>query len=90
MSHTIAGLIFGVFCMFAVVVGAMYVAAMNNQAPVITDSYGNTLGNTTNTSQSLANSENLTPGFGVMGLLTVVILLIAVIFGFYVASKTFL
>jgi hypothetical protein len=85
----IGGAIFGLFCMFVVVAGVMYVAAMNNQSGPTTDTYGNTLGNTTNTSQSLAISENLTPGFGIMLILDTVIVLIMVIFGFYIFSKTF-
>ena len=85
----IGGAIFGLFCMFVVVAGVMYVAAMNNQSPATTDTYGNTLSNTTNTSQSLAIAENLTPGFGVMLILDTAIVMIMVIFGFYIFSKTF-
>lgn len=90
MSNTIGGLVFGLFCMFLVVGGVMYFAAMNNQSPATTDSYGNTLGNTTNISQNLAVQENLAPGFGIMLILGSVVVVITVLFGFYVFSKTFM
>ena len=90
MSNTIGGLIFGLFCMFVVVGGIVYFAAMSNQSPPTTDSYGNTLGNTTNTSQDLAATATSTPGIGVTILLGSAIVLIVVIFGFYAFSKVFL
>lgn len=89
MSNTIGGLVFGLFCMFCVVGGIMYFAAMNSQSPATTDSYGNTLGNTTNTSQGLAETATSTPGLGVTLILGSAIVLIAVAFGFYAFSKVF-
>ena len=90
MANTIGGLVFGLFCMFVVVGGVMYFAAMNNQSGPTVDSYGTGLGNTTNTSLNLAIQENLSPGFGIMLILDSVILVLAVLFGFYVFSKTFM
>jgi hypothetical protein len=90
MSYTVGGLVFGLFCMFLVVGGVMYFAAMNNQSGPTVDSYGNGLGNITNTSQNLAVQENLAPGFGIMLILDAVIVVIVVLFSFYVYSKTFM
>lgn len=90
MSHTVGSAIFGLFCLFIVIGGVMYFAAMNNQAPPITDSYGNTLGNTTNISQNLTTDTLSSPGLGVMIILGSAIVLIVVLFGFYAFSKTFM
>jgi len=90
MAPSIGGAIFGFFCLVVVVLGVMYVAAVNNQQSPITDTYGNTYSNITNTSQALATQENLTPGLGVTILIASVIVLIMVLFAFYVFSKTFM
>jgi hypothetical protein len=86
----IGGAIFGVFCLVVVVLGAMYVASVANQQPTVTDTYGNTFNNVTNTSQNLTSLEDLTPGYGIAILISAVMLVIMVLFGFYIASKTFM
>jgi len=90
MSNTIGGLVFGLFCMVVVAGGIVYFAAMSNQSPPTTDSYGNTLGDTTNISQNLTTDTLSSPGLGVMIILGSAIVLIVVLFGFYAFSKVFL
>ena len=89
-ANGVAAAIFGIFCLVVVVLGAVYVAAVNSQQAPITDTYGNTFNNATNTSQTLVQQENLTPGFGIAILVSVVVLVIMIVFGFYIYSNTFM
>ena len=90
MAANIGTAIFGIFCLVVVVFGAIFVASVSNQQTTYTDTYGNTFNNATNTSQNVTTMENLTPGYGIAILLSVVMLLLMVIGGFYAYSKIFM
>jgi hypothetical protein len=89
-ANGVGAAIFGIFCLVVVVLSAVYVSSITSQQPTVTDTYGNTFNNVTNTSQNLTSVENLTPGYGIAILVSVIVFVCMVLFGFYIYSKTFM
>lgn len=90
-AMTLGGIVFGMFCMIAAIGGGIYILALNSKQPAITDTYGNTIGNTANTSQQLVSNLTSAAGDGALTplvLIVVVMLLIAVIVAIWIATKT--
>lgn len=97
MKHTndsamaIGAIAFGVFCLFVVVAGIIYVVSVTSSQPAYTDTYGNTIGNTSNQSQSLVNTATTSSSNNALVALLLiggVVLLIAVLIAFWIFSKT--
>lgn len=89
-AMAIAGIAFGVFCLFAVIVGVIYILSITSQQPAITDTYGNTASPETNTSEKVVSDVTDTSGNAIVPLVIIggVVLLIAVIIGLWIASKS--
>jgi hypothetical protein len=51
MATTIGTVMFGIFCIFVAMAGIIYIAALNNQVPTVTDTYGTAPDTVTNASQ---------------------------------------
>ena len=90
-AMALGGIAFGMFCLIIVVAAGVYIISFNSSQPVITDTYGNTLGDVGNQSQLLVNNATASSGSYMVPLILIVgvILLIAVIFALYLASKSF-
>ena len=90
-AMALGGIAFGMFCLIIVVAAGVYIISFNSSQPTITDTYGNTLGNVGNQSQLLVNNATASSGSYMVPLILIVgvILLIAVIFALYLASKSF-
>lgn len=85
----IGGAIVGGLCLIAIIVFIGYVAGVNAQQAPVSDTYGNQLTASGNTSIGLVGNVS-TVGVASAGPLVIivgVILIILVICGFYVASK---
>jgi hypothetical protein len=84
------GLMFGLFCLIIMVVGTLFVVSVNSNQTTYTDTYGNTLNPASNSSQNLVTSIATTGSSDVdlIILLGCAIGVIAVIFLFWVASKS--
>lgn len=85
----IGAAIFGVFCIVLMVAGGLYIISVNASQPVIKDTYGNTLSATSNTSQSIVNSEATTFATPTILLILIaaVIAVCVILFTFYIVSK---
>lgn len=68
--------IFGVFCVIIMMAAIMFIAAQNNQAPTLTDTYGNAQSAVTNQSQGLAQTMAIEGDYSVPW----IVLLVVVIF----------
>ena len=88
-AMAIGAIVFGLFCLFAIVAGIIYVMAINNQQTTYTDTFGNTASPVTNTSQSVINATASIGSRTVIPLLLIggVISVIAVVFLIWAASK---
>jgi len=89
-AMAMGAIVFGLFCLFAMVAGIIYVMAITNQQTTYTDTFGNTASPVTNTSQSVIDS---TASIGSDTLIPLVIIggviaVIAVVFLIWVASKS--
>ena len=85
----IGGLIFGAFCLLAVIVGIGYIIGVSATQSPITDTYGNGVGNTSNVSQGLVGTMTSTGDTSIVPLVLIVgvVIMCATIFAFYIASK---
>ena len=87
---SVATLAFAVFASIVIIASIIFIAAIVDQQPAITDTYGNTLSPTSNSSQSLTTSlvseeeYSMTP----LILIIVAVFLCGIIFAAWVASKT--
>ena len=90
-AMALGGIAFGMFCLIIVVAAGVYIVSFNSSQPAITDTYGNTVGDVGNQSQNLVTEATAGSGSYLVPLILIggVILLIAVIFALYIASKTF-
>jgi uncharacterized membrane protein YciS (DUF1049 family) len=86
----VATLAAAVFAAVIVIAAIIFVAAMANQQPAITDTYGNTLNPTSNTSQSLTASITSQEEYSMVPLIFIIvaIFLCGVIFSAWIAAKT--
>lgn len=89
-AMAIAGIAFGVFCLFVVIVGVLYVIGVSSQQAPTTDTFGQTLDPTSNQSQQIVTSTTTTSSSAMVPILLIVgtILLIAVLVAFWIFSKT--
>lgn len=89
-ASTIAGVAFGLFCLFAVIAAIIYIAAISTQQSPITDTYGNTLSPTTNNTQETVTALANTGESSVVPLLLLagVVFVCAVLFLAWVVSKS--
>jgi len=88
-AMTVAAIAFGVFCLFVVVAGIIFIVSVTSQSPQITDTYGTAPSPITNTSRNLVTNETATAGNAMIPIILIggVVLLIAVLFAFWVFSK---
>lgn len=89
-AMVMGAIVFGLFCLFAMVAGVIYIMAINNQQTRYTDTFGNTVSPVTNTSQYLINSTASIGSSTMIPLVLIggVIAVIAVVFMIWVASKS--
>lgn len=89
-AMAIGAIAFGVFCLFVVVAGIIYVVALTSSQPAYTNTYGNTIGDTGNQSQDLVETttDSSGPAFVALFLIGGVVLLIAVLVAIWIFSKT--
>jgi uncharacterized integral membrane protein len=87
---SVATLAFAVFASVIVIASIIFIAAMANQQPTITDTYGNTLSSTSNSSQSLVTAATSEEEYSMVPLIFIIVtvFLCGVIFAAWVASKT--
>ena len=81
---------FGLFCLVIVIAGIIYVSAMSTSQVPITDTYGNTLNPTSNTSQQLVTSSVSAEEYSAVPLVLIgaTMFLCIVVFSLWVYSKT--
>jgi hypothetical protein len=81
---------FALFGLIVVMVGIVFIAALSNQQSAITDTYGNTLNPTSNTSQNLVTSIAATEESSAVPLILIgcVVFLCMVLFIAWAASKS--
>lgn len=86
----LGALAFGAFSVFIIVVGVIFIVSMAASQPDYSDTYGNTIGNTGNQSQDLVDASVDTSGPVLVYMLFIAaaILLIAVLVGLWMFSKT--
>ncbi len=90
-AMSLGGIAFGMFCLVSAIVGGIYIISLNSKQPAITDTYGNTIGSTANTSQQLVTNLTYASGDGALTpliLIAVVMLLIGCIVAIWIASKS--
>ena len=90
-AMSLGGIAFGMFCLVAAIAAGIYIITFNSSQPVVTDTYGNTIGSTANTSQQLVTNLTSAAGDGALTplvLIAVVMLLIGCIAAIWIASKT--
>jgi len=89
-AMAMGAIVFGLFCLFAMVAGTIYVMAITNQQPAYTDTFGNTASPVTNTSQSVVDSTSAIGSSTMIPLVIIggVIAVIAVVFLIWAASKS--
>jgi len=89
-AMSIGDIAFGVFALFVIITGIAYVALLSSQQPPITDSYGNSASNITNSSQGLVtNMTGIEEGSAIPLLLVAsAIFICAVLFIAWLASKS--
>ena len=88
-AMAIGAIVFGVFCLFAIVAWIIYVMAINNQQTTYTDTFGNTASPVTNTSQSVIDSTSSIGSSTMIPLVLIggVVAILATVFLIWVASK---
>jgi H+/Cl- antiporter ClcA len=86
----VATLAAAVFAAVIVVVAVIFIAVMANQQPTITDTYGNTLNPTSNTSQALTTTMTSEEEYSMVPLLFIIVavFLCVVVFSAWVVAKT--
>lgn len=84
--------VFGVFCLILVFAGVIFIVSVNAQQTPYTDTYGNTLSQTTNQSQNLVENITSTGGSVSLPLILIagVIVVCMIVFCIYLAAKVFL
>ena len=55
-AMSLGGIAFGMFCLVAAIAAGIYIITFNSNQPVVTDTYGNTIGPTANASQQLVTN----------------------------------
>ena len=89
-AMAMGAIIFGIFCLVAMVAGIVYILSINSLQAPITDTFGNTIGDTGNSSQAVINvtseigSATVVPVILIAGAVAVC----AIIFMLWVMSKS--
>lgn len=86
----IGEIVFGLFCLFAMVAGIIFILAINNQQTTYTDTFGNTASPVTNNSQDVVDTTTSIGSSTMIPLVLIggVIAMIAVVFMIWAASKS--
>ena len=89
-AMTIATLAFTVFASIVVIAAVMFIAAMSNQSPTVTDTYGNTINANSSVSQGLVTTVSSEEEYSMapLVLIIVAVFLCVVVFAAWVASKS--
>jgi glucan phosphoethanolaminetransferase (alkaline phosphatase superfamily) len=89
-AMTIATIGFAVFASIVIIAAMVFLAAIVNQSPTVTDTYGNTINAQSNTSQNLVTTISSEEEYSMVPLmlLIVAVFVCVVIFAAWVASKT--
>jgi hypothetical protein len=89
-AATVGAVAFGIFCLFAVIAGIVYIASLNNQAIPVSDSYGTGLDANSTAAKAavIAMTAEEEASATPLLLLAGAIMVCVVVFVAWVASKT--